>query len=243
MEEREDGLMTEQEIADLMLQVSSSPRKKKGGVARAGAGVVDEAEEGRGAHAGTGMLQIRTARQRVAEGMQEWSDRGDAAMQAGDYADAASHYSQGLCLDPTHRKLKNRYKRARSLAQKVAMAKADADAAAAAAVSDNDDDVWLLMQLNAHTEDLVRKVYRSIDTGDSGAISKAAIAESYFMRTMVDLGLGRIVALYYSSSTSYRIHSHIRYLVFLKRQCDRTLGGPRLAVLRMATQPVCAAVQ
>ena len=51
----------------------------------------------------------------------------------------------------------------------------------------------------------------------------------------VYLGLGRIVAFHHRSSTSY----HITYSasLFLKRQCDRTLGLPR----RMRLQDAAAA--
>ena len=45
----------------------------------------------------------------------------------------------------------------------------------------------------------------------------------------VALGLGRIIALHCRSSTVYRIHKYNRYLFFLKRQCDRTLGHPGCA--------------
>ena len=41
----------------------------------------------------------------------------------------------------------------------------------------------------------------------------------------VTVGLGRIAALHYRSSTSYQICYHTRYLYLLKRQCDRTLAG------------------
>jgi hypothetical protein len=45
----------------------------------------------------------------------------------------------------------------------------------------------------------------------------------------VGIGLGRIVALHYCSSTLYHIRSQVRCIFFLKRQCDRTPGGHRRA--------------
>jgi hypothetical protein len=56
------------------------------------------------------------------------------------------------------------------------------------------------------------------------------VADTVATLQAASIGLGRIVALCYRSSIPYQIHAHKYSLpLYLKRQCDRTLGKQRLA--------------
>ena len=57
------------------------------------------------------------------------------------------------------------------------------------------------------------------------ALNVKRLEKHQLMLDKVALGLGRIVVSHHRSSTSYQISQRDSVPLFLKQQCDRTLGG------------------